>query len=113
MSYNVGFYVQVEDTGKCVCFDSPEYGSVPYSYRSLLKECMNFEFNGSVYYQCDFVLDITLIGIKKLTLEPYDYKQKYDYEMIHETLMLLWAIAYKIVQIGKEIPLDKFYMKWC
>lgn len=115
MSYCIGIYVKVEGCDKYAEIAYPSHSSPSYNLGKLFRSCMNWNFNSSEYYRCDYVMECIDKGIKEITYNSDQYAEllpSNSWETMNTALDALRSIRNCILEQAENIPLECMYMKW-
>lgn len=115
MSYNIGIYVKIEGCDKYTEIAYPVYSSPTYNLGKLFRTCMDWKFENSEYYRCDYAIERVEKGIKELSYNSDEYSEllpSNGWGTMSGALDTLNSIRECILEENEEIPLECMYMKW-
>lgn len=115
MSYNIGIYVKAEGCGKYAKIAEPEFHDPTYNLGVMFRNCMDWEYKQSNFYECDFVIERVEHGLEMLK-ENEDYFRQFEPEnkwgTVETAFAALDSLRNCILEQAEDIPLDCLYMKW-
>ena len=115
MSYDLRIMVKAEGCDAYPIIDTPEYNSPTYNLRNMFRACMDWDFEQSKKYSCDFAIKKIEHGIMELEASRSKYI-KYNPENgwgnIDDAIEALQSLRKCILEKAEEIPLNCLYMAW-
>jgi len=115
MSYDIRICVKAEGCDAYPTIATPEHDNPTYNLGRMFRKCMDWDYNQTKYYQCDFVITRVEHGLKELknNRDKYlQYNPDNGWGNIDDAISVLTSLRQCIYETAETVPIHCLYMHW-